>query len=370
MVVVALAGAAVAVWHFEPFGPLPFLGANASAASSGAPAAGKGAGPGDGKAAKGPRAVAVEVAEVATQPVETRLTAIGTLESNESVVLRSEIAGRVASIGFREAEPVKAGALVLEIDAAAARAELAEMEARLQLGRQNAERAQRLFAQKVGSASERDEAVAALRVAEAELNLARVRLAKTRIEAPFEGILGLRRVSVGAYVNPGDDLVTLDDIDPIKVDFRVPERALSQVRTGQRIEVRIDALPDRTFTGEVYAIAPRVDVAGRALSLRARLPNPDGQLRPGLFARVDLVVDRREAALVVPEQAIVPVAEGQAVYVVIDERARLTPVTLGQRAAARVEITDGLAAGDVVVTAGQHKIRDGAPVRIAAPPRG
>jgi membrane fusion protein (multidrug efflux system) len=216
----------------------------------------------------------------------------------------------------------------------------------------------------MGSASERDESIAAQEVAQAELNFARVQLAKTRIAAPFEGVLGLRRVSVGAYLNPGDPLVTLDDIDPIKVDFRVPEPALPLVRTGQRIEMRLDAFPEQHFEGEIYAIAPRVDVDGRTVSLRALVPNPQGLLKPGLFARVEVVVERREGALVIPEQAVVPQAAGQAVFRVVDGKAALTMVTLGQRRAARVEVLEGLSPADMIVTAGQLKLRDGTPVKV------
>jgi membrane fusion protein (multidrug efflux system) len=311
-----------------------------------------------------PRPVAVEASAVMVDTMERRLTAIGTLESNESVTLRPEIAGRLAVIHFREGERVAKGNPVVELDASAYRAQVAEAEARLGLSRRSAERTHELFNRRMGSASERDESIAAQEVAQAELNFARVQLAKTRIAAPFEGVLGLRRVSVGAYLNPGDPLVTLDDIDPIKVDFRVPEPALPLVRTGQRIEMRLDAFPEQHFEGEIYAIAPRVDVDGRTVSLRALVPNPQGLLKPGLFARVEVVVERREGALVIPEQAVVPQAAGQAVFRVVDGKASLTMVTLGQRRAARVEVLEGLSPADMIVTAGQLKLRDGTPVKV------
>lgn len=310
------------------------------------------------------RPVTVEAAPVRLDTVERILTAIGTLESNESVTLRLEIPGRLVVIHFREGERVARGEPVVALDDSAYRAQVAEAEARLDLSRRSAERAKELFSRQMASASSRDESIAAQAVAEAALNFARVQLAKTRIDAPFEGVLGLRGVSVGAYVNPGDPLVTLDDIDPIKVDFRVPEPALPLVRTGQRIDMRVDAYPDMRFRGEIYAIAPRVDVDGRTVSLRARVANPQGLLKPGLFARVEVVVERREGAVVIPEQAIVPQAEGQAVFRVIDGRAALTPVKLGQRRAARVEVVEGLARDDVVVIAGQLRLRDGTPVTV------
>lgn len=321
-------------------------------------------------ATKKVRTVKVEATPVTLETVERTLDAIGTLESNESVTLRPEIAGRIAGIHFREGQDIAKGELVVELDGSAYQAQVAEAEARVALNKRSAERARELYSRQMSSTRERDESIAALAVADAELNFARVQLAKTRILAPFEGVLGLRTVSIGAYVNPGDTLVTLDDLDPIKVDFRVPEPALPLVHAGQRIELRVDAFPDRSFHGEIYAVAPRVDVDGRTVSLRARVPNPDFLLKPGLFARVKVVVERREGAVVIPEQAIVPTAEGQAVFRVIDEKAVLTPVTLGQRRAARVEVIQGLSAGDTVVTAGQLKLRDGSAVDITAGPAG
>ena len=209
----------------------------------------------------------------------------------------------------------------------------------------------------------RDEAEAQLTINQAEVDLARARLEKTRISAPFAGVIGLREVSVGNYVSPGQDLVNLEDIDPIKVDFPVPERALSALEVGQPIEVTVDAWPGQTFTGEVYAIDPRIDAQGRSIAIRATIDNRDRLLRPGLFAAVRLITARREQALLVPEQAIFAQQGKPYVYKVVDGVARLTQVQLGGRRVGQAEITEGLAAGDVVVTAGQLKLHDGARVR-------
>jgi membrane fusion protein (multidrug efflux system) len=183
------------------------------------------------------------------------------------------------------------------------------------------------------------------------------------IKAPFDGVVGLRKVSVGDFVNVGQDMVNLEQIDPLKADFRVAELYLAAVRTGQRIELRVDAFPDETFTGAVYAIDPLIDESGRSIVLRARLPNQDGRLRPGLFARVTLVLNERDDAIQVPEQALVPQGQEQFVFRVVDGKAALTKVEVGIRREGMVEIVEGLGPEDEVVTAGQLKIRDGAPVQ-------
>jgi len=194
--------------------------------------------------------------------------------------------------------------------------------------------------------------------------LSRARLDKTDVRAPFSGILGLRRVSPGDYVTPGQDLVNIEDIDPLKVDFRVPERYLANLSAGQRIRVRVDAFPDRSFEGRVYAVDPQIDPAGRSIAIRARIDNPERVLRPGLFARVRLIVDERPNALVIPEQAIVPRGERRYVFRVKDGKAVLTEVRVGQRRQGSVEVVEGLSEGDTVVTAGQLKIRDGVSVSL------
>ena len=176
-------------------------------------------------------------------------------------------------------------------------------------------------------------------------------------------MVGLRKVSVGDFVNVGQDMVNLEQIDPLKADFRVAEVYLGAVKPGQRIELGVDAFPGEQFAGEVYAIDPLIDESGRSIVLRARLPNVDGRLRPGLFVRVMLVLNEREGAIKVPEQALMPQGQDQFVFRVVDGKAALTKVTAGIRRDGMVEIVEGLGPDDEVVTAGQLKIRDGAPVK-------
>lgn len=313
-----------------------------------------------------PPATAVEAAEVEIGPVVDAMTVTGTLRSDENANISAEIAGRVQGVHLVEGQPVKQGALLFTLDDTVYRAELATAEANLQLSQRNSERAVELLQRNAGTVRARDEAEAELTINRAEVDLARARLDKTRITAPFDGVVGLREVSVGGYVTPGQDLVNLEDIDPIKVDFPVPERALSSVGVGQGIEVTVDAWPERTFEGEVFAIDPQINASGRSIAIRATIDNRDRLLRPGLFAAVRLITERRDAPLV-PEQAIFAQAGKPYVYKVEDGVARLTEVELGERRVGHAEIRSGLAAGDVVVTAGQMKLRDGSPVRVIDP---
>lgn len=308
--------------------------------------------------------IPVEAAKVSAGALSERITAVGSLASNESVIVRPEIAGRVVEIGFEEGQPVKQGDLLIRLDDSLYRAELAENEARLELAKRNFERTEELFSGKIATARSRDEARSNLDVGTAAVELAKVRLEKTRVLAPFDGIAGLRKVSVGDYIAVGQDLFNLEEIDPVKADFRIAERFLPAIRTGQAIEINVDAYPDRKFEGEVYAIDPRIDAAGRSIVIRARVDNSERLLRPGLFARVTLILELKQNALTVPEQAIVPRGNDQFVFRVVDGKAQHTKVKIGTRRDGRVEIVEGLGAGDIVVTAGHQKIRDGAAVRV------
>jgi membrane fusion protein (multidrug efflux system) len=315
-------------------------------------------------AQEGPAVTAVEVATVEVGRVVDAMTVTGSLRSDEDANISAEIAGRVNGVHFTEGEAVEQGDLLFTLDDAIYRAEVATAEANLELSRRNSERAVELLQRNAGTERARDETRAQLAINEAEVNLARTRLDKTRITAPFAGVVGLRQVSVGEYVTPGQDLVNLEDIDPIKVDFPVPERYLSAVAVGQGIEVIVEAWPDRTFEGEVYAIDPQINAAGRSIAIRATIDNQERLLRPGLFAAVRLIIQQREEALLVPEQAVFAQGERQYVYVVNDGTARLTEVRLGGRRVGQVEIASGLEADDVVVTAGHMKLRDGGRVRV------
>lgn len=314
-------------------------------------------------AAQGP--AEVETVTVLAEAMADDVTAVGTLRSNESVVLRPEVAGRIAAIRFSEGGPVRRGDVLVDFDAAVQRAEVQQAKANLALAQANFGRTEDLFNRKFLSQSARDEAASRLEVARANMALAEARLDKMRIRAPFAGIVGIRNVSVGDYVKEGEDLVNLEDIATLKVDFRLPETYLAQIRPGQKLELASDAVEGRLFAAVVSAIDPLVDEQGRAVVMRATLQNEGLRLRPGMFARVRLILEERANVAVVPEEALVPApGDVQFVYRVVDGKAQRVEVKTGARRGARVEIVKGVQAGDVVVTAGQLKLRDGAAVRI------
>jgi membrane fusion protein (multidrug efflux system) len=293
------------------------------------------------------------------------ITAVGSLRSDESITVRPEVAGRIAFIGFQEGQRVPKGAALVRLDPAINQAEVQQAQANLTLARAKYERANELQGKGFISGQAKDEAENNLKVAEAALALANARLAKTEIKAPFSGVIGLRSVSVGDYVKEGADMVNLESIDALKVDFRVPEVYLRQVAVGQTLKVTLDALPGKAYDGKVFAINPLVDAAGRAMVIRAQVKNTDTALRPGMFARVRLITQATDDALVLPEQALVPQGDDQYVYRVVDGKANRVKVVTGQRRDGMVEIVEGVAAGDLVVNAGQLKLRDGSPVTVA-----
>jgi len=312
----------------------------------------------------GSAAVSVEAQPVRTDIVLKQIRAVGTLKSNESVVIASEVAGRILDIVGVEGQEIVRGSVILRLDPAIYEAELDQAKAALALSQRNFKRANDLKATGAGTARALDEAIAQLHSDEAAVALAEARLAKTQISAPFNGVLGLRRMSVGAYVNPGDTIINLEQIDPLKVDFRIPENALASAKVGQPLLVTVDALPGETFDGSVYAVDPQIDETARNVLLRATLPNPDNKLRPGLFARVGLIVERHENAILVPERSLVPMADDQFVFRVDGGKAVMTKVKLGERVGTEVEIVEGLKADDTVITDGVLKIRDGSTVTV------
>jgi membrane fusion protein, multidrug efflux system len=311
-----------------------------------------------------PAAVAVETTRVAVETVFEDMRAVGTLAANESVVIAAEIAGRISRIGFTEGDAVKAGDVLIELDDTVLKAELDKVRSDVALARANRERALTLANQGSGTQRARDETEAAFQAQQANLALAEARLQKSTLTAPFAGVVGLRNVSVGAYIVPGQKIVELADIKTLKVDFRVPEINAGQVRVGNAVLITADAVPGATFEGNIYAIDPIVDVNGRAMRLRAQVANPEGRLKPGFFARIRIVVDQRPNALLVPESAIIPVDGKTLVYRVVDGRAVQTEVVLGQRLPGQVEIRKGLSASDTVVTSGHQRLREGAAIQV------
>ena len=315
-------------------------------------------------ATSGGAPMTVEATKVATEAMPQAITAVGSLRSDESVTVRPEVAGRINAILFKEGQHVAKGMTLVRLDPAINQAEVQQARANLKLAKSKYDRAVELSQRNFISGQARDEAENNLRVAEAAVALVEARLAKTEIKAPFAGVIGLRVVSVGDYVKEGADVVNLESIDSLKVDFRVPEIYFSQVQVGQTLSVSLDAFPGKTFEGKVLAVNPLVDAAGRSVVIRAVVANSDTSLRPGMFARVRLITRDVKQALVIPEQAIVPQGDEQYVFRVVDGKVTRVKVEIGQRRDSKVEILKGLESNDIVVTAGQLKLRDGMPVTI------
>lgn len=310
-----------------------------------------------------PAGVGVEVAPVTRMPLQRSIAAVGTLRSDNSVMLRPEVAGRIAEINFTEGGKVKKGDVLIRLDDSVPQAQLQQAQANLALAESRHRRAQELSREGFISKQARDEAASELKVQRAAVALAKAQLEKTVIQAPFDGLIGLRNVSVGDYISPGADLVPIESVDPLKVDFRVPEQYLGSVYQGLKLILSFDALPGQTRQGQVGAISPVVDVGGRSILLRATVPNPDDTLRPGMFARVRLQLSNTEA-LVVPETALAPSGDTQYVFKVEQGVARRVPVTIGLRRQGMVELQDGVQDGDQVIVSGLQKVADGQAVRI------
>lgn len=350
---------ALAIAGLAGLGYIAYTANRLPAAAPVAPASAPGK-PGGGAPASFP--TAVEVARVKPSDFTDDVSAVGTLKSNESVVLRPEIAGRIAAIGFKDGTVVGKGTELVALDAAVQQAELQQARANLALARSSHQRNLELLGRKFLSQQAVDNSAATLKVQEAAVQLAEAKVAKASIRAPFRGVVGLRNVGVGDYVKDGQELINIEDVATLRVDFKLPETYIGRLNKGQTVEVTTDALAGERFRAVLDATDPLVDANGRAIAARARLDNAAGKLRPGMFVRVRLLFGERKGVLMVPEQAIVPGGQ-PAVFKVVDGKAALVKVRLGVRRAAQVEVVEGLSEGDLVVTAGQLKLREGVPVR-------
>ena len=324
--------------------------------------------------AKAPAPVSVEVAPVQRRSVQDQAQAVGSLLSRQSVVLRPEVGGRVVALAFEDGQRVRRGQTLVRLDDQLPRAQVRQAQAEAGVAQTNHQRNQELVAQGFISQRSVDESAANLQVAQAKLALAQATAARLKIVAPFDGIAGIGNVHVGDYLKDGTDIVNIEDIDSVWVDFRLPERYQTQVRVGQGARVELDALPGATFSAVVRAIDPQIDANGRSVAVRGSIDNRNLQLRPGMFARVTAVFGARADARVVPEEAIVPQGSKPYVLKVVpgaapDSRiAQRVPVQLGLRRAGQVEVLQGLELGDTVVTAGHQRVQqDGAPVRVVVP---
>jgi membrane fusion protein (multidrug efflux system) len=304
----------------------------------------------------------VTLAPVRNERVSQKLEALGNARANESVDVSSKTSNVVMAIKFRDGERVQRGQVLVQLDDAQTRADVAAAQATLTDSESQFNRSRELMQTQALSKSSYEQLEATLKANRARLQSAQARLEDTVIRAPFSGRVGLRRVSVGTLISPGDVITTLDDTSVIKLDFSVPENFLSSLREGLTVRATAPAFPGRSFTGKVASIDSRVDMTTRSVIVRALLANDDGALKPGMFLNVSLANDERDA-LVIPEEALTPEAEKQYVYVVADGRASRREVRIGGRRPGTVEVLSGLKAGERVIVEGTQKVRDGAAVR-------
>ena len=364
--VVAVAGIAVASgaawWYQKP------KASDASGASPLAAGAAQGAASGlsDGKP------LSVEFARVEVARITDDTQAVGSLRSRRGVVLRPEVSGRITQLNFTDGQRVRKGQVLVQLDDQLPLAQVQQSQAELSIAQANQKRNQELVSQNFISQRSLDESAANLQVAQAKLSLAQATAARLKIVAPFDGIAGIRLVNVGDYLKDGADIVNIEDIDALFVDFRLPERFQSKVKRGQTAMLDIDALPGRKYTAQVQAIDPLIDANGRSVGVRGCIDNRQLQMRPGMFARVNVVFGERENARLIPEEAIVPQGGRQFVIKLLPGSSAQTRTTkrvevkVGLRRPGKVEILEGLDAGDMVVTTGQQRIqRDGMMVTLA-----
>ena len=297
--------------------------------------------------------------------------AVGSLRSRRAVVLRPEVSGRITQLNFTDGQRVRKGQVLVQFDDQLQLAQVQQSLAELSIAQANQKRNQELVAQNFVSQRSLDESAANLEVAQAKLALSRATAARLKIIAPFDGIAGIRQVNVGDYLKDGADIVNIEDIDAIFVDFRLPERYQSKVKRGQTAILDIDALPGVRYQAQVQAIDPLIDANGRSVGIRGCIDNRQLQLRPGMFARVNAVFGVRENARVIPEEAIVPQGGKQFVIKLVDgptldtKTTQRVEVKVGLRSPGKVEILQGLEAGDTVVTTGQQRLqREGMAVTV------
>ena len=334
----------------------------AAAAACGGSAEGVPEGGGGGEGGGGMPAMPVEVAEARADTVIETIGTTGAVEAVQSIMVRPEVDGRIVRIHVREGASVGAGTPLFKIDDAELVAQVARAEADWDLARQALERTRTLLDQNASSQADLERAEATERSSRVSLELLRIRLERTTVRAPFAGLVGARRVSLGDYVTTSTELISLQTADPMRASFEVPERFADVIAEGQAVNFRVAALPGEEFEGIVEFVDPVVQLPGRTITTKARVPNRRRQLQPGMFIEVRLAVDVRPNAVVIPEEAVVSTQAGTAVWVVADGKVERREVDLGVRVPGEVEVRRGVQAGESVVVGGQAMLQPGAPV--------
>lgn len=307
-------------------------------------------------------AIPVEAQLPIVAPLDESLHTTGSLLAFQGVDISPEVSGTIKAIHFKEGQPVTKGDLLIELNHHLLAAELTQAQAQLAKSQLHLARQEALLKNQTGKISDRDDANAQVAIDAARVQWVKSKIHQTQIRAPFSGVIGLSQVDVGEYVQPGNKLVNLESIEVLKVDFRLPEVFLSVLKMGQSIKLTTDAYPNREFKGTVYAIDPHVDELGRSILMRARLDNKELELRPGIFARVNLILKHNPQALLLFEQAVLTGKDSAYVYIVEDGKAKKVRVKTGLRQNGQVEILSGIQAQDFVIQSGQMRLFDGAAV--------
>lgn len=325
--------------------------------------AGKGASGAKGGKGGGAPGMAVEGIIVKTAAFDSNLEISGAIEANESVVLRSEVAGLVTGIFFKEGTNVSKGALLVKVNDRDIQAQLREAATKQNLSATNENRAKQLLEKGAISQEEYDASLADLKSLQAQSALIRAQLDKTAIIAPFSGKIGLRSISVGEYLTPATVIANLLSTNPVKISFSVPEKYVGQIKLNSEISFTTDA-SGKVYKGKVFAVEPGINQQTRTLQIKALTQNPTGELLPGSFAKIKLALSTLNDAILVPTQAIIPVLKGKIVYISKDGKATQVSVEAGTRTAGSIVITSGLKVGDTVLTTGAMSLKPDAPVKV------
>ncbi len=296
--------------------------------------------------------------------LNNKVLTTGNVLANEEVELRSEVSGKVTNILFREGTNVKKGDLLLKINDADLQAQLLRAQYISKLSEEKEYRQRKLLTREAISQEEYDAALNELNVNKSQIELIKAQIAKTEIVAPFNGRIGLRYVSVGSYITPSTDIASLQNIDPIKIDFSIPEKYAVSISPDDKINFKIVG-SDKTYTGKVYAIEPRINSLTRTLNIRAVCSNSDGRLLPGAFADVELVLKDIKNALMIPTEALIPILKGQKLDIYSNGMVIQKEVITGIRNDSTVQITEGLSPYDTVITSGILQLRQGSQVTIS-----
>lgn len=321
---------------------------------------GAGKGGGKGKPSSG---LQVEGIVVKTSSFDNKLEVTGSITANESVELHSEVPGLVTSINFKEGSEVRKGSLLIKINDRDIQAQLQDALTKERLAATNENRSRQLLEKGAISQEEYDTSLANLQSLKAQVQLSRAQLAKTSIYAPFSGKIGLRAISVGEYLTPTTMIATLASVNPLKVTFSVPEKYLGQIKVGSEITLTTDGR-NKTFTGKIFALEPGINTQTRTLQIKALVPNTDNELLPGSFAKVRLALSTLKDAILIPNEAIIPVLKGKTVFISKNGKAQQIAVEAGTRTDENIVITSGLKVGDTVLTTGAMALKPDAPLKV------